>query len=298
MVFWIIFLFLAVIFCALGIVLVRQQNVRIVERLGKFQSVLTPGLHFIIPFIDRAFSSLSLRIMQMDVLVNTKTEDNVFVDVPVAVQFQVNPSQAKDAWYKLEDPEEQIKSYIFDIVRAEVPRKTLDDLFLSKEDISEAVHQSLQKVMEDYGFIIRRSLITDIQPDKRVAQAMNSINAAKREREAAEFEAEAKKIRMVAEASAEAESKRLQGEGTAAQRKAIAQGIADSVEILKTAGVPETEANAILLATQYFDMQQSLGQNSHSATIFTPLSANGGGQVLNEIVAAMSAFRNVKEDQK
>lgn len=273
-----------------SIYVVRQQTVCIVERLGKFRRILQPGMHFVIPFIDRVSKPLSLRIVQLDIKVDTKTEDNVFVKVPVAVQYQVNPDKAREAYYKLEDPEEQIESYVFDIVRAEVPRKTLDELFLSKDDISEAVQESLQKVMDEYGFIIRRSLITDITPDAKVAAAMNSINAAKRNREAAEHEAEAAKIKLIAAAAAEAESKKLQGEGTANQRKAIALGIAESVRILHDAGVSEREANAILLATQYFDMQQSLGQHSNATTIFSPLSANGSGHALREIMAALAAF--------
>ena len=289
-------LFLIVLLIAKGVYIIRQQTSSVVERLGKFRKIMYPGLHFVIPFIDRVSHPLSLRIVQLDIKVDTKTEDNVFVKVPVAVQYQVNPEKVKEAFYKLEDPQEQIESYVFDIVRAEVPRKTLDDLFLSKDDISEAVQESLQKVMDDYGFIIRRSLITDITPDAKVAEAMNSINAAKRNREAASFEAEASKIRLVAAAAAEAESKKLQGEGTANQRKAIAQGIAESVRILQESGVSEREANAILLATQYFDMQQSLGQNSRNTTVFTPLSANGGGQVLMDIMAALKAFDNAQSD--
>lgn len=284
-----------IILLAKSIYIVRQQTACVVERLGKFKKILLPGLHFVIPFIDRVSKPLSLRIVQLDIKVDTKTEDNVFVKVPVAVQYQVNPEKVKEAFYKLEDPQEQIESYVFDIVRAEVPRKTLDDLFLSKDDISEAVQQSLQKVMDEYGFIIRRSLITDITPDAKVAAAMNSINAAKRNREAAEHEAEAAKIKLVAAAAAEAESKKLQGEGTANQRKAIARGIAESVMILHESGVSEREANAILLATQFFDMQQSLGHSSKSTTIFTPLTANGGGQALTEILSALSAFEHRKE---
>lgn len=279
-----------IILIARGFYVVRQQTSRIVERFGRFRRVLFPGLHVVIPFIDRVSRPISLRIVQLDIKVDTKTEDNVFVKVPVAVQYQVNPEKVKEAFYKLEDPEEQIESYVFDIVRAEVPRKTLDALFLSKDDISEAVQESLQKVMDEYGFIIRRSLITDITPDAKVAAAMNSINAAKRNREAAEHEAEAARIKLVAAASAEAESKKLQGEGTASQRMAIAKGIAESVRILHESGVSEREANAILLATQYFDMQQSLGHSSNATTIFTPLTANGGGQTLTEILAALSAF--------
>lgn len=284
--------FLAVICGAKGIYIVRQQTARVVERLGRFKKVILPGLHLVIPFIDHVSAPISLRIVQLDIKVDTKTEDNVFVKVPVAVQYQVNPEKVKEAYYKLEDPQEQIESYVFDIVRAEVPRKTLDALFLSKDDISEAVQESLQKVMDDYGFVIRRSLITDITPDAKVAEAMNSINAAKRNREAAEHEAEAARIKLVAAAAAEAESKKLQGEGTARQRMAIAKGIAESVRILHESGVSEREANAILLATQYFDMQQSLGQNSKTSTIFIPLTANGGGQTLEEIMAALAAFND------
>lgn len=283
---------LLIVLLAKCIHVVRQQTACVVERFGRFRRILTPGLNMVIPFVDRVSKPISLRIVQLDIKVDTKTEDNVFVKVPVAVQYQVNPDKVREAFYKLEDPEEQIESYVFDIVRAEVPRKTLDALFLSKDDISEAVQESLQKVMDEYGFIIRRSLITDITPDAKVAAAMNSINAAKRNREAAEHEAEAARIKLVAAAAAEAESKKLQGEGTASQRKAIALGIAESVRILNDAGVSEREANAILLATQYFDMQQSLGQASKATTIFTPLTANGGGHALTEIMSALAAFKN------
>ena len=282
---------IVLVLLAKGIYVVRQQTARVVERLGRFRRVLGPGMKLVIPFVDRVSPPISLRIVQLDIKVDTKTEDNVFVKVPVAVQYQVNPDKVKEAYYKLEDPEVQIESYVFDIVRAEVPRKTLDALFLSKDDISEAVQESLQKVMDEYGFIIRSSLITDITPDPKVAAAMNSINAAKRNREAAEHEAEAERIRLVAAAAAEAESKKLQGEGTASQRKAIAMGIAESVRILHESGVSEREANAILLATQYFDMQQSLGHASKATTIFSPLSANGGGQALTDIMAALAAFQ-------
>lgn len=289
---------IAIVLAAKGVYVVRQQTARVVERFGRFRRVLLPGLHFVIPFVDRVSRPVSLRIVQLDIKVDTKTEDNVFVKVPVAVQYQVNPEKVREAFYKLEDPEEQIESYVFDIVRAEVPRKTLDALFLSKDDISEAVQESLQKVMDEYGFIIRRSLITDITPDAKVAAAMNSINAAKRNREAAEHEAEAARIKLVAAAAAEAESKKLQGEGTASQRKAIALGIAESVRILHESGVSEREANAILLATQYFDMQQSLGHDSKAVTIFTPLNANGGGQALTEIMAALAAFEAKKQNMR
>lgn len=281
----------AIIMAFLGIWIVRQQTNRIVERFGRFRKVLTPGLHFVIPFIDRVTRPISLRIEQLDIDVETKTEDNVFVAVPCAVQYQVDPDRVRDAYYKLGDPEEQIESYILDIVRAEVPRRKLDDLFTSKDEISKTIKENLQEVMQEYGFIIRRSLITDIKPDERVARAMNSINAAKREREAAEYEAEANKIRMVAAAEAEAKSKELQGKGTAAQREAIADGIARSVETIRKVGVSETEANAMLFATQYFDTLQSVGAQSKATTIFLPLSADGGNTILAELTAAFAATK-------
>lgn len=286
---------LGIVCAVFGIIVVKQQTCRIVERFGRFRSILTPGLHFIVPFVDIASRPISMRIVQLNLVVETKTKDNVFVTLPVAVQFCVDPDKVKEAYYRLQDPEEQIRAYVFDIVRAEVPEKELDSLFVSKGEISRNVQKALQDTMNDYGFIIKQSLITDIKPDRRVMDAMNSINAAKREQEAAGYEAEARKIKMVAEADAEAESKRLQGQGTANQRKALAQGIADSVDILKKAGVSEQEANAILLATQYFDMQASIGANSRTNTLFTPLSPVGGGRVLQEILAALAAVNNIPQ---
>lgn len=296
---FLLFLLVLALTCGVfGIVVVRQQTCRVVERFGRFRAILMPGLHFIVPFVDMASKPISLRIVQLNLIVETKTKDNVFVTLPVAVQYCVDQDKVKEAYYRLQDPEEQIKAYVFDIVRAEVPEKELDALFASKGEISRNVQMALQNTMNDYGFIIRQSLITDIKPDKRVMDAMNSINAAKREQEAAGYEAEAMKIRLVAEAGAEAESKKLQGQGTADQRKALAQGIADSVDILKRAGVSEQEANAILLATQYFDMQMSIGASSKTNTLFTPLSPTGGSHVLQEILAALMACQPQQEPAK
>lgn len=288
----------AVVCFAFGIIVVQQQTCRVVERFGRYKEILMPGLHFIVPFVDVASKPISMRIIQLNLVIETKTQDNVFVTLTVAVQYCVDPDKVKEAHYKLEYPEEQISAYVFDIVRAEAPNKELDALFVSKDEISRNVQQALQQTMNDYGFIIKQSLVTDIKPDSRVVKAMNSINAAKREQEAAGYEGEANRIKLVAAANAEAESKKLQGEGTANQRKAIAQGIADSVKILRDAGVSEQEANAILLATQYFDMQMAVGAASTTNTILTPLTPVGGSDVLQQLIVALKAASGEKNPQE
>ena len=192
---------------------VKQETAAIVERLGKFHSVRHAGLHLKIPFIDNITKRLTLKIQQLDVLIDTKTLDNVFIKMRVSVQYQVIRNQVSDAYYKLEDPHNQITSYVFDVVRAEVPKLKLDDVFVKKDDIAIAVKAEIQEAMQSYGYDIIKALVTDIDPDEQVKQAMNRINAAEREKTAAEYESEAERIRIVAVAKAEAESKKLQGQG-------------------------------------------------------------------------------------
>jgi len=210
-----VIVFFALVILASCLFIVEQQTNAIVERFGKFHSVREAGLNIKIPIIDRIVKRMSLRISQLDVEVETKTEDNVFLSINVSVQFQVLPDLVKDAYYKLDNPEKQIASYIFDVVRAEVPRLRLDDVFARKDDVANAIRDQLQEAMNAYGFNIVKALITDIDPDKDVKQAMNRINAAERAKKAAEFEGEANRIKIVAQARAEAESKKLQGQGIA-----------------------------------------------------------------------------------
>ena len=209
---------------------VKQQSAAIIERFGKFTSVRQSGLQLKIPIIDRVAGRLSLRIQQLDVVVETKTKDDVFVKIKVSVQFMVIKDKVYDAFYKLDYPHDQITSYVFDVVRAEVPKMILDDVFEKKDDIAIAVKRELNEAMSTYGYDIINTLITDIDPDIQVKNAMNRINAADREKTAAEFESEAQRIRIVAKAKAEAESKKLQGQGIADQRREIARGLVESVE--------------------------------------------------------------------
>jgi len=267
---------------------VQQQSIAIIQRFGKHQAVADAGLHFMIPMVDKVVARLDLRIQELQVRAETKTKDNVFVQMSVAVQYQVqNPY---DAFYKLSNPRGQIESYVYDVVRAKVPLLTLDQAFEAKDEIAVAVKQQLADIMDDFGYLIIKTLVIDIDPDGAVKASMNRINAAERLKEAAELEADADKIRLVKAAEADAESKHLQGIGIAKQRKAIADGLAESAELVQgnVDGMSTETVMALLLMTQYFDTLQTMADKSDTRTIFLPHSPGGMkdiyGQVLQAIV--------------
>ncbi len=293
-----IFILLGFILISMGLFTVKQQTSAIVERLGRYHSIKQSGLHFKIPFVDRISGRINLRVQQLDVPVETKTMDDVFVRLKVSVQFRVLQDNIYDAFYKLENPHEQITSYIFDVVRAEVPKLKLDDVFVRKDDIAHAIMMELQEAMNDYGYKIVKALVTDIDPDQAVKDAMNRINASEREKLAAEFEAEAEKIRIIAKAKAEAESKRLQGQGIADQRREIAKGLEESVEVLNKVGINSQEASALIVVTQHYDTMQSIGENSNSNLILLPNSPTAGSDMLTEMVTSFTASQMMGEQMK
>ena len=262
-----------------------QENV-IVERFGKFRRVARPGLNFKAPFVDSTTRPISLRIQQLEVNIGSKTKDNVFVTVPVAVQYVIKEEQVVDAYYRLSNPENQIRSYVFDTVRSALSGLELDAAFESKDDIARSVENTLSVRMQEFGFNIVNTLVQDISPDARVRDSMNSINAAQRDRVAAQSLAEADKIKRVTQAGAEAESKRLQGEGVAAQRKAIALGIAEQYEMLRKVGI-ESSAEQLLLMTQYFDTMQDVARNGRSNVLYLPSNPGAVGSMGDEIRSAM-----------
>uniref|UniRef100_UPI004048EDBB SPFH domain-containing protein n=1 Tax=Flavobacterium sp. TaxID=239 RepID=UPI004048EDBB len=277
---------------------VKQQTVLVVERFGKFLSLRNSGLHWKFPVVDRIAGRVNLRIQQLDVIIETKTKDNVFVKMKVSVQFKVLQEKAYEAFYKLEYPHDQITSYVFDVVRAEVPKLKLDDVFERKDDIAIAVKRELNEAMTTYGYDIINTLITDIDPDIQVKNAMNRINAADREKTAAEYEAEAGRIRIVAKAKAEAESKRLQGQGIADQRREIARGLVESVDVLNKVGINSQEASALIVVTQHYDTLQSIGADANSNLILLPNSPQAGSDMLNNMVASFTASNQVGEAMK
>jgi len=277
---------------------VKQQTSAIIERLGKFQSIRNSGLQFKIPVIDRIAGRVNLRIQQLDVIIETKTKDNVFVRLKISVQFKVIKDKVYDAFYKLENPHDQITSYVFDVVRAEVPKMKLDDVFERKDDIAIAVKRELNEAMIDYGYDIIKTLVTDIDPDTQVKAAMNRINAADREKVAAEFEAEAERIKIVAKARAEAESKRLQGQGIADQRREIARGLEESVDVLNNVGINSQEASALIVVTQHYDTLQSIGEETNTNLILLPNSPQAGSNMLNDMIASFVASNQIGEEMK
>lgn len=281
-----------------GIFTVKQQTNAILERLGRFHSIKRPGLQFKIPFVDRVSGRISLKIQQLDVLVETKTRDNVFVKLKVSVQFLILPEKVYEAFYKLEYPQEQITAYVFDVVRAEVPKMKLDDVFERKDDIAVAIRRELQEAMNTYGYDIIKALVTDIDPDPEVKHAMNKINAAERNKKAVEYDAEAERIRIVAKAKAEAESKRLQGQGIADQRREIAKGLEESVEVLNRVGINSQEASALIVVTQHYDTMQSMGENSNSNLILLPNNPTAGSDMLSQMVASFTASMQLGEEMK
>ena len=291
-----IFLGLVVLFASFFTV--KQATAAIVERLGKFHSVRHAGLHLKIPFIDQVAKRMNLRIQQLDVIIDTKTLDNVFIRMKVSVQYQVIKEQVADSFYKLENPENQITSYVFDVVRAEVPKLKLDDVFVRKDDIAIAVKGELQEAMQSYGYDIIKALVTDIDPDEQVKHAMNRINAAEREKTAAEYESEAQKIRIIAVAKAEAESKKLQGQGIADQRREIAKGLEESVKMLNDAGINAQEASALIVVTQHYDTLHSIGANNRSNLVLLPNSPSAASSMLNDLVVSMAATQKMDEVNK
>jgi len=291
----IVIAFVAVLLFVNSYFTVRQQSCAIVERFGRYVRTAPAGLRFKIPFIDSIVKRISLRVQQLLVEIETKTADNVFVKVLVAVQYRVLQGSEADATYKLDDHEEQIKSYVLDVVRAKVPKMNLDEVFEKKDDIGTAVKSELDASMKIYGFEIPNALVTDVNPADNVKAAMNEINTQQRLQVAAAAKGEANKILVVKNAEAEAESKRLQGEGIAKQRRAIVDGLRESIAAFtdKVGSVSEHEVLNLVLLTQYFDTLKEIGVSSGSKVILLPHAPAGmsdiSDQLRNAIMTANEA---------
>lgn len=296
--FYIPFIVLGLVVLISSFFIVKQQTAAIIERFGKFQSIRHSGLQLKIPIVDRIAGRLSLKIQQLDVIIETKTLDDVFVRLKVSVQYKVIREKVYEAFYKLDYPHDQITSYVFDVVRAEVPKMKLDDVFVKKDDIALAVKAELNDAMMEYGYDIIKTLVTDIDPDAQVKEAMNRINAADREKTAAQFEGDAQRILIVEKAKAEAESKRLQGQGIADQRREIARGLEESVEVLNRVGINSQEASALIVVTQHYDTLQSLGEETNSNLILLPNAPQAGSNMLNDMVASFAASNQIGEAMK
>lgn len=280
-----------------SVIIVPEKKIYVIQRLGKFKRMASPGFGMIIPFIDQKAGIINMRVQQLDVDVETKTRDDVFVHLRVSVQFQVMDNKIFDAHYALDNHRHQIASYIFDDVRAEVPKMELDDVFAKKEDIAQAVRQNLADSMDDYGYNIVKALITDIDPDANVKESMNRINAAKRDKEATMERAEANKITVVKAAEADAESKRLSGEGIAQQRLEIVRGFKESVEDFQKSlkNITHEEVMQFVLLTQYFDTLNNIGQNGKNTSILIPHSPSAMADFQQQIVNGTLIGKKLQE---
>jgi regulator of protease activity HflC (stomatin/prohibitin superfamily) len=284
-IFWSVLILVGLILFSRSTFTVQQQTAAIVQRFGKFSRINKAGLNFKMPIFENVAGRVNLRLQQLDVEVETKTKDNVFVRMTVSVQYLIREEKVYDAFYKLQDPQKQITSFVFDVVRANVPKMTLDVVFENKEDIAAAVRDELSEAMNDFGYDIRQTLITDIDPDTKVKQAMNEINTQERLRLAATEKAQAEYIITVRAAEGEAESKRLQGVGIANQRREIAQGLSDAVGDFQKE-IPTVSPQTVmdlLMVTQHFDMLKDIGANAGSKVILLPYSPGAVGDLTQQM---------------
>jgi regulator of protease activity HflC (stomatin/prohibitin superfamily) len=288
--FWwaIVLVIVVLIIIAKGIYVVPQQQIAIIERLGKFHKAADAGFHIKIPIIDRIAGKPSLRVFQLDNDIPTKTKDNVFANIYVAVQYRINKSNVVDAWYQLDNPVAQITAYVEDAIRASIPTLTLDDTFEMKDDIANKVQETISEEMEKYGYTIIKALITSIEPGQSIKDAMNGINEANRRRVAAQELAEADKITVVVRAEAEAKEAELRGQGIAAQRQAIVDGLAASVEQLTKTGLSEDQVMGVLLTNQYLDSLNKFADKGNS-TIFLPAGPEGAENIRTQLLSALRA---------
>lgn len=293
-----VLIFFGILALLSSLFIVKQQTAAIIERFGRFIGVRQPGLRIKIPIIDRISGRISLRVLQLDVAVETKTKDDVFTKLKISVQYKVIKDRVWEAFYKLDSPQDQITSYVFDVVRAVVPKMKLDDVFEKKDEIANAVKGELNDAMGNYGYDIIRALVTDIDPDVEVKTSMNRINASEREKVAAQYEGDAARILIVEKAKAEAESKRLQGQGIADQRREIARGLEESVDVLNNVGINSQEASALIVVTQHYDTLQSIGEETNSNLILLPNSPQAGSDMLNNMVASFTASNQIGEAMK
>jgi regulator of protease activity HflC (stomatin/prohibitin superfamily) len=283
----------------LAIFVVRQQTFAVIERWGKFARTVGPGIHTKVPIMDRVAGRVSIRVQELNVKINTKTNDNVFVDLLIAVQYFVDGEEKVwDAFYKLTDPKQQMESWVFDNVRAKVPTMSLDSVFENKDEIAKEIEDSLGVRLGEYGYKLVRALVNDIQPDKGVADAMNEINRQQRLRVAAEYEGEAKKIIVIKGAEADARSKELSGEGIAKQRIAIVAGLRESVKDASDAlGVDPESVMTLVLMTQYYDMLTDVGRNSRTNTIMLPHSPGAVNDLRQQIISAIETGKLAGMDE-
>lgn len=282
----------------LSIFVVPQQQAYIIERFGKFHRVVLAGIHVRIPLVDRVATKTNLRVNQLNVKLETKTKDNVFVTVEVSTQFRVEAQNVATAYYELGDPAGQLRSYMEDALRSAIPSLSLDDAFARKDDIASDVQQTVGQEMRRFGFSVIKTLVTAIDPSAQVKQAMDSINAAQREKEATRERAAARRIEIETQASADAEKTRMQGEGQANYRREIANGIVDQINSLKAVGMDIDAVNNVVLFNQYLDVMRSMAESDNAKTLVLPAATPGGyNELFNQMATSMMTAQSTQDER-
>ncbi len=297
---WVLVIALIVGILFASIFIVRQQTATIIERFGKFNRAVGPGIHLKIPIIEKTVANVSLRTQELLSQLSSKTKDNVTIDVHVAVQFFVSQEQNNTpqesgvykSYYRLSNPTSQMTSYVADALRSSIPNYTLDEVFENKDLIAKNVNDNVSALMSEYGFDIISTLITNIVLPTDVERSMNSINAAQRDQEAAKAQAEADRIRTVVKAQAEAEAMKQTGIGIAEQRKAIAEGIAGSLETIKASGVSTEEANKLFLYTQWTEMMDEFAEKGNASTVVLSSDFAQTATMFDQLLVADKADKN------
>ena len=288
---------------------VYNGEVAIVEQYEKFKRVEAAGEVLLdapcgawCPFLNEKIAKrLPLRVQELPVETSVKTRDNVFVVIGVRVLYQIpNVDRAYDAAYKLTDMRPQVGDYVEDVLRSFVATLDLDAIFVSTKAISTAVFERIATRLGEFGFELIATLITRVDPDAKVRESMNEINTQKRLKAAAVFDAEAEKAIDIKRAEARAECKYLQGVGLARMRKAIIDGLSESVDtgldFFEDATPTQQQANAsedtvsLLLVTQYMDALEYLGEQRRSPPSDTRLILPVGIDVLSIMRDRLSLF--------
>lgn len=216
-------------------VITQQKTSKVLTLFGKYYKCTRPGLSMKPPwpFVIQK-DSLELNIQELKGEVDVKSSDNAFLTIPWALQFKVIASKVKEAYYELDEPRRQMKSYIVNTIRGKASDLTMQQLFQSNEGLELAANEALTKSFDEYGYEIVNVLVDDPQPSKELKTAFDKVIASKREKEAASNEAEAIRVKMVGEAEAEGESLKIKARAFKEFRKEIAEGNSDAIKAFLT----------------------------------------------------------------
>lgn len=292
----IVYIVLAVAFLVLlaSLRIVEQNTIAVVELLGKYNRTLGAGLNILIPFVEQIRERVTLRQQNFALSGHYPSKDKVIVTTATNLIYAVNGTDEgiKKYVYSLEDRRNSIAAAIENSLRTYVARETHEGILEKKEELAGHIKVDLETQFEEWGMLIKSFQITEVTFPIAISDAMSQVVASEQLRKAAENKGEAVKIQAIKEAEGEKERKRLQGEGIALEREAIAKGLRESIDVIKTAtGKDTTDVMALITLTQYLDTLKSIGVSNNAKTIFLETGAHKTNELLKQL---MSAFEGAK----